>query len=170
MEIETLLDVDMTVFVSHINDQCFLLPEFEVADALCTWAIKTGMFLGCDNPCNAKFFMSPLLNRLHTMRPFALDARLSPTDCPLCFQQHEAADCPISLFSRSKFTQNRCEGCFSPSHPSERCPAASCPGRRPVLSPLTLRDNSFADDGLQQGAPLSSSAYIAASQQLAPAQ
>jgi hypothetical protein len=170
MKIEALFGADTTVFVSHINYHCAFLPEFEVADALCTWAIRTGMFLGCDNPCRADCFMSPTLNRMHAVRHFALDARPSPNDCPLCFQQHQAADCPISLFSRTNFAKKRCEGCFSPSHPSEFCPTAACSGRRPVLSPLSLRDNWFVADGLQQGSLLSPSAFIAASPSLAPPQ
>jgi hypothetical protein len=170
MRIEALFGADLTVFVSHINYHCAFLPEFEVADALCTWAIRTGMFLGCHNPCRAECFMSPTLNRMHAVRHLALDTRPSPSDCPLCYQQHQAADCPISLFSRTNFTKERCEGCFSPSHSSEFCPTAACSGRRPVLSPLSLRDNWFVADGLPQGSPLSSSAFIAASTLLAPSQ
>lgn len=166
-EIQTLFRSVETVFVSHINAHCSFMPELEIADALCTWTIKTGLFLGCDNPCKTDTFLSPLLNRMHASRPFIFETNPLPNDCPLCFQQHQASDCPISLFSQTRFL-NRCEGCYSPAHSSKRCPTASIPGRRPVLSPLSLRDNWFVSDGLQQGDPFSPSAFIAASRSLAP--
>ena len=140
LKIRALLASFDAIFVSHIHAHRDLLIENDVADALCTWAIKSGQTLDCSStPSRSGICMTALSIKVQTQTPAQAVAALSSRDCSICHQnaKHKSAKCPIFRFSRLTFAHERCFICLSPHHSSAECPLMVLPARRPVLSSLT---------------------------------
>jgi ribonuclease HI len=121
------------IYVSHIKAHQKVSLENDVADALCTWSIKTGLcfYKASDNaPRYLASALPMLVSRAAPHHP--------PSGCSVCCQpNHKMDNCPIKRFVNIDFNQpTHCLGCLSPSHSVQQCPILAMPKRRPVLSTL----------------------------------
>jgi ribonuclease HI len=166
LEISKLMRSFEAIYVSHVRSHQNVSLENEVADCLCTWAIRanasvsftasyslqrtpqyalpklltemTAAILRDNNP-EVAASAAPLDSPVAAGRaefPHALPGR--HTRCLHCLGNHLVDACPLHRFLHNTFAQeNFCLVCCSPLHLSADCPLFDDASRRPHLSALT---------------------------------
>lgn len=152
--IKTLLPLFEAVYVAKIPSHKEMCIENDVADLLCSWAIKSGSLIEHESPLSCP--REPLQPRsiservqqlrtdnvqhvsaiLNKMTPTPCDSAIA-SSCKHCTLDHSDSACPLKRFTDSDFTKRPCLACRSPFHSFPDCPLLAHGSRKPQLSSFT---------------------------------
>jgi len=130
------------VYVSHVPAHSNLIPENDVADAICTWILNSNSQINITLNSDASNLARSLKN-INSKRA-SYQAECSSTSnriCSVCLKtnSHHSELCPLITYAdkhKGKAEVLRCPTCMRNGHAPERCLLSNNIKRKPMLSSL----------------------------------
>lgn len=130
------------VYVSHVPAHANLIPENDVADAVCTWILNSNAQINISLNKDASNFTRAL--KSSNAKTNAHQKEFSPDSkrcCSICLKtnSHNSELCPIAKYAASFEKcqmELQCPVCLRHGHTAERCLLTNNIKRKPTLSSL----------------------------------